>query len=91
MTPKQQEKIQAKWEGSNLEHPDYALNHFKYSSSDPQLADFSKWLGKLTQDEKFAGLCEKYIAIQKALKEEKDLEKRIALWKQSNDLILELE
>jgi len=65
-----------KWEGSNLESPGFAVHHFDYSSKQADLADFSAWLDRLTQSAEFRRLSEKYIAIQRRLKNESDTETR---------------
>lgn len=61
-----------KWEGSILETQDYADNHFCYSDKQDNLSDFSKWLDGFIASEKFITLSNKYLDIQKRLKNEQD-------------------
>tara|TARA_R110002020_G_scaffold174704_2_gene366203 strand:- start:1889 stop:2491 length:603 start_codon:yes stop_codon:yes gene_type:complete len=60
-----------KWEGSNLETPEFA-EHLEYSSVDPKLADFAQWLIDLEDEREFKSHCQKYIAIEEQLKTEQD-------------------
>jgi hypothetical protein len=74
-----------KWEHSNLAIPAFA-DYFNYSSSQPELTDFSEWLAKLIANEEFKNHCEKYIQILKRLKTEDDTETRGYLLRQINQL-----
>jgi hypothetical protein len=69
-----------KWEGSNLEQPDFT-NYFNYSEKQQQLIDFSQWLDEQIRSEKFIKASNKYIEIQKRLKTENDREIRQYLGK----------
>ena len=64
-----------KWEGSNLQSPDF-INYFDYSSEQKELADFSEWLDKLIKTQDFANRMNKYVEIQKKLKTKNDPETR---------------
>ncbi|RYE58076.1 MAG: hypothetical protein EOP48_04365 [Sphingobacteriales bacterium] len=64
-----------KWEGSNLETPEFTAN-LEYSSTQAELADFSAWLNTLIATDDFKTSCEKYIDIHKRLKTENDRETR---------------
>ena len=81
----------AKWEGSNLESPGFAIHHFSYSDKQDSLADFAAWLDKLTQTERFRRLSEEYIAIHRRLKNESDTETRHYLCRQAAQLEEELQ
>jgi hypothetical protein len=74
-----------KWEHSSLSLAEFA-DYFNYSSSQPELSDFSEWLDKLIENEEFKNHCEKYIQIEKRLKTEDDLETRGYLLKQVHQL-----
>lgn len=75
-----------KWEGSNLEIADFAIEHFDYSDAQENLADFSKWLNLFTSSEKFIDLSNKYIEIHIRLKSEHDFETRHFLIQQTDQL-----
>jgi hypothetical protein len=79
-----------KWEGSNLETPEFADNQFYYSARQENLADFSEWLYKFIESEKFMNFSGKYLDIQKRLATEKDRETRQYLIKYENQLLDEL-
>lgn len=79
-----------KWEGSNLEVPDFAINYFKYSHDEVNLLDFAAWLDNLTRSEKFVRLMNNYIDIHKRLKGESDHKKRKNLIEQADMLENEL-
>ena len=81
----------AKWEGSNLASPGFAIHHFSYSGKQDSLADFAAWLDRLTQTEKFRRLSEEYIAIHRRLKDESDTETRLYLSRQAAQLEDELQ
>ena len=74
-----------KWEGSNLEVPGFT-EYLHYSSNQPELADFSKWLEALISTEDFINRCNKYIDIHKKLKTEHDSETRHHLVRQASQL-----
>ena len=65
-----------KWEGSNVEVIDFALDHFDYTPKQENLSGFAEWLDEFTKTERFISLAAKYIDIQKRLKNEKDMETR---------------
>ena len=75
-----------KWEGSNLEVAEFAIEYFGYSHQDKNLTDFSEWLDKVTQSDKFLTLKKKYIDINIKLKTEQDFETRGYLIKQIRQL-----
>lgn len=79
-----------KWETSNLETADFALNNFYYASNQENLSDFAEWLDDLTRRETFARLQNKYIDIYKRLFHERDHEIRGYLLKQAKQLENEL-
>jgi hypothetical protein len=64
-----------KWEGSNLAVPSFT-DYFNYSSGQPELADFSEWLGQFILSEDFKNRSDQYIDIYKRLKDESDSEAR---------------
>jgi hypothetical protein len=74
-----------KYERSNLAEAGFT-NYFDYSSQQPELADFSEWLGKLIATEEFKSRCDKYIDIFKRLKTENDYETRHYLIMQARQL-----
>lgn len=76
----------AKWEGSNLETQDFAVNHFSYNSKQENLTDFSEWLNNFITTEKFLLLSAKYLDIQKRLETEWDTETRHNLIQQKHEL-----
>lgn len=85
-----QESEIKKWEGSNLETQEFAINQFCYSSKQDNLSDFSEWLNQFIATEKFKLLSNKYLDIQKRLKTENDSETRHYLIQQEIQLIFEL-
>jgi hypothetical protein len=74
-----------KWEGSNLEIPDFT-EHFGYSREQKELGDFTKWLDTFISTEHFINRSTKYIDIQKLLKTERDEETRHYLVKAASEL-----
>jgi len=56
-----------KWEGSNLETPEYA-EHFSYSSADNKLVAFTEWLRKLTNSDDFRQISKTFIDLNRRLK-----------------------
>lgn len=75
-----------KWEWSNLAGPDFAINYFDYSHTQENLKDVADWADSLFRNEKFAGICAKYIDIYKILKCEDDPEVRRALMEHAEKL-----
>lgn len=75
-----------KWEGSNLEVPEFAMKYFDYSHTQENILDFAEWLKKFTSSEKFIHLRNKFIEIKKQLKVEHDIKKRRNLIKQAAKL-----
>jgi len=73
-----------KWEGSNFEVAEFAIKYFDYSKNQDNLLDFTEWLDKLIQTEKFTSLSNKYVELLKQLKYEDDFEKRKCLIQQAN-------
>jgi hypothetical protein len=76
----------AKWEGSNLQTQNFAVNHFSYNSTQENLTDFSEWLNNFITTEKFLLLSTKYLDIQKRLETEWDTETRHYLIQQKHEL-----
>ena len=74
-----------KWEGSNLETPEYT-DYFNYNSDQPDLKDFSDWLQTFTSTPEFFERTAKYIDIYKRLKTEEDRETRGYLINQARQL-----
>jgi len=74
-----------KWEGSNLESPAY-VQVFHYFHLQRGFLEFSAWLTKYVQSEKFILLSGKYIDIHKRLLEERDTEARRNLISQAREL-----
>jgi hypothetical protein len=74
-----------KYEGSNLARPDFT-DYFIYSSQDPKLADFSQWLAKLIESERFQTASQEFIDLHKQLKHEHKTEIRRALVDQASEL-----
>jgi hypothetical protein len=64
-----------KHERSNVDIPEFTA-FFKYTSSEPEIADFAEWLEQLTSTEKFKTVKQKFIDIQIRLKTEDDRETR---------------
>lgn len=79
-----------KWEGSNLQTIDFAVNHFNYNSQQDNLSDFSEWLEKFIATEKFIDLSTKFLDIQKRLATEQDPETRHYLVEYESQLKNEL-
>jgi hypothetical protein len=77
-----------KSENWSVEQPEF-LDDFKYSSGQPELADFSKWLIKFEQTEKFKSVAERFTQAQMKLKYEKDLEMRHYLIRIDEQLLSE--
>lgn len=74
-----------KQERSNVDIPEFT-DFFKYTSSQPEISDFSAWLEQLTSTEKFKTIRQKYIDIQIRLKTEEDRETRSYLLLHANQL-----
>lgn len=64
-----------KWEGSNLELPDYVQN-LGYKADNPALADFAIWAETVVNSDSFKKMSEEYTVLHKKLKFEKDAELR---------------
>lgn len=75
-----------KWEDSNLEVAEFAKSLLNYNHTQDNLTNFSEWLNKLINSEKFIQLSNKLIEINKRLKNEKDTETRWYLIKQADQL-----
>lgn len=73
------------WHSSNLAKPEYT-EVLEYSSTRPDLADFSEWLDKLISTADFINRSNKYIDIYKRLKTETDREMRHYLVRQAFQL-----
>lgn len=74
-----------KYHYSNIDIPSYCDN-FTYSSTQPNLSDFSDWLAKYLETEFFITLSTKFIDINKRLKTERDNETRGYLFRQARQL-----
>lgn len=74
-----------KQEYSNIDIPEFT-DYFKYSYSQPDLADFAHWLEQLISSEKFKTIKQKYIDIHIRLKTESDKEIRTYLILHANQL-----
>ena len=75
-----------KWEGSNLETPEFT-NNFQYSVADKKLIAFSEWFGSFLETERFKSSADKFIETQKKLKTERDYKTRTYLGKYGQQLI----
>lgn len=73
------------WHSSNLAKPEYT-EVLEYSSTRPDLADFSEWLDKFISTADFINRSNKYIDIYKRLKTETDREMRHYLVRQAFQL-----
>ena len=63
------------------------IESLEYSCNQPELADFTDWLGKLTSSEKFISTSSKYIEIHVRLKTEDDRETRHYLVEHAHQLM----
>jgi hypothetical protein len=77
-----------KQEYSNIDIPEFT-EYFKYSSTQPELEDFSRWLDHFISSEKFRAIKQKYIDIHIRLKTERDKETRTYLILHANQLAKE--
>jgi hypothetical protein len=57
-----------KWEGSNLEGPEYT-DFFTYSATDSKLLAFTEWLQKLTNSDDFQQISNTFIELNQKLKD----------------------
>ena len=64
-----------KYESSKVEKPEFTEN-LHYSSSQPELSDFSQWLCAVISEENFKEACAKFINVQMRLYSEEDSETR---------------
>ena len=78
-----------KSELSNCDKPDYT-DYFKYSSSQPELVDFDKWLSEFEQSDKFKAAAIRFIDAMVKLKNENDPETRGYLRSIGRELLNEL-
>lgn len=78
-----------KYEGSNIEHAEYAEQSLKYSHTQPELAEFTAWLNHFITSEKFIQKSNKILEIVKRLKNEMDTETRGYLIGMKHQLINE--
>ena len=74
-----------KCESSSLEKQEFT-EYLKYSSTQPELADFADWLSELIISEKFKKAGAKFIDVQKRLYTEDDAETRGYLVKLSRQI-----
>ena len=75
-----------KWEGSNLEKPEFATEHFRYFHEQEGLESFTDWLKITIDTEPFPSLCTRFIEIKQRLHTEKDYDIRRALVDEANQL-----
>ncbi|WP_234364147.1 hypothetical protein [Lunatibacter salilacus] len=75
-----------KWESSNLETAEFAIDYFDYTHTQENLTDFAEWLNRLTQTEQFIALADKYLEIYTRLQNEEDFETRSYLVNQASQL-----
>lgn len=73
------------WHSSNLTLPEYT-DVLEYTSEQPELSDFSEWLGNLISSNDFIHRSNKYIDIYKRLKTETNKELRRQLVQQAYEL-----
>ena len=69
----------AKWEGSNLEMP-YLAGQLPYSSQQPALAGFARWLQEFESTEKFRAFAANFLRLGQELQAATDPETRRALF-----------
>ena len=79
-----------KLESWDTEKPEY-LADFKYSSDQPKLAAFTRWLSEFEQSDKFQSIAKRYIAVLVWLKYGNDPEVRDCLCKMDDHLMRELD
>lgn len=79
-----------KSESWDREKPEY-LNDFKYSSNQPKLAIFTKWLTAFEQSDRFQSISKRYIAAHIRLKNEDDPEIRMYILKIMDQIMCELD
>lgn len=75
-----------KWEGSNLEKPEFATEYFSYFREQEGLKAFADWLETSISTEPFPSLCTRFIEIKQRLYTEKDYDIRKALVDEANQL-----
>ena len=75
-----------KWEWSNWEGSEIA-EEFQYSCNDKNLLDCTEWLEQLENTDRFKSKVDRFLEIQKALKEEDSTEKRKQLVREADQLI----
>lgn len=79
-----------KYESSNIDIPEYAIESFNYSLKQANLMDFAEWLKYFIETEKFISLSKRYIDIHKQLKVEHDREIRSTLIDEADELVNEI-
>lgn len=75
-----------KWEGSNLQKPEFATEYFLYSREQEGLESFADWLTTTIGTEPFPTLCARFVEIYQRLAIEKDYVIRGALVDEANQL-----
>ena len=75
-----------KWEGSNLNKPEFATEYFSYFCKQEGLESFAGWLETTISTEPFPALCARFIEIFQRLNTEKDYDIRRALVDEANQL-----
>jgi hypothetical protein len=75
-----------KQEYSNIDIPEFT-EYLRYTHTQPDLSDFSRWLSDLIASEKFQTLRQKFIDVHVRLKTEKDKETRTYLILHANQLV----
>lgn len=78
-----------KLENWNIESPEY-LQDFRYSCTQSELVDFSKWLSDFEVTEKFKSIAKRYIDARIRLQNEEDIEMRHYLVRIDRQLLNEL-
>jgi len=78
-----------KAEYSNIDTPEYT-QYFIYSSTQPELVEFTKWLSEFEQTEKFKSIVKRYIDSRIRLKIEHDPEMRGSLIRIDGKLLNEI-
>ena len=79
-----------KYESSNIDIPQYAIESFNYSFKQANLMDFAEWLKQFIETGKFILLSQKYIDIYRQLNLEHDSQTRRNLIEQAEELVNEI-
>lgn len=79
-----------KYESSNIDIPEYAIESFNYSFKQANLMDFAEWLQHFIASEKIIALSQRYIDIHKQLNVEHEFETRSNLIDEADKLVNEI-